>query len=74
LFVVTVQTIMLLDKAIATRAENILTYDLRLPTWPFFLIAWLGDVSAVILIAVRTFRLIFSPELMARDQVKEPTE
>jgi TRAP-type C4-dicarboxylate transport system permease small subunit len=74
LFVVTVQTIMLLDKVIATRAENILTYDLRLPTWPFFLIAWLGDVSAVILIAVRTFRLIFYPELMDRDQVREPTE
>ena len=39
-----------------------LTFDLRLPTWPFFLVAWLGDVSAVLLIAVRTYRLIFQPE------------
>ena len=41
-----------------------LTFDLRLPTWPFFLVAWLGDVSAVLLIAVRTYRLIFQPESM----------
>jgi TRAP-type transport system small permease protein len=62
LFVVAVQTVMLFDKVTATRAQNILTYDLHLPTWPFFLIAWLGDVSAVLLIAVRTFRLIVAPE------------
>src|SRR5215213_2539060 len=36
LFVVTVQTIMLLDKVVTTRADNVLTYDLHLPTWPFF--------------------------------------
>ena len=39
-----------------------LTFDLRLPTWPFFAVAWLGDVAAVLLIAVRTYRLIFHPE------------
>jgi TRAP-type transport system small permease protein len=74
LFVVTVQTVMLFDKVAATRAEHILTYDLHLPTWPFFLIAWLGDVSAVILIAVRTFRLIFRPELVERGHSQEPVE
>ena len=26
--------------------------------------AWLGDVSAVALIAIRTYRLIFQPELI----------
>jgi hypothetical protein len=40
----------------------VLTYDLGLPTWPFFAIAWIGDVSAVVLIAIRTYRLIFHPE------------
>jgi TRAP-type C4-dicarboxylate transport system permease small subunit len=65
LFVVTTQTIMLLDKVVTTRADHVLTYDLNLPVWPFFLVAWLGDVSAVLLIAVRTFRLIFRPEAMA---------
>src|SRR5437660_4379272 len=44
LFVVTVQTYTLLDKVIATRNDNILTVDLNLPTWPFFAVAWAGDV------------------------------
>jgi TRAP-type transport system small permease protein len=62
LFVVTVQTYTLLDKVIATRDDNILTVDLHLPTWPFFAVAWAGDVSAVLLIAIRTWRLVFHPE------------
>ena len=64
LFVVTVQTYTLFDKVMTTRTDNVLTFDLRLPTWPFFLIAWLGDVSAVLLIAVRTYRLVFHPDYM----------
>ena len=66
LFVVTVQTAMLFDKVTTTRADNVLTYDLNLPTWPFFAVAWVGDVSAVILITVRTYRLIFYPDLITR--------
>ena len=62
LFVVTVQTTMLFDKVRLTYQEHILTFDLNLPTWPFAAVAWLGDVSAVLLIAVRTYRLIFHPE------------
>ena len=64
LFVVTVQTYTLFDKVRGTYADHVLTFDLRLPVWPFFLVAWLGDVSAVLLIAVRTYRLIFHPELL----------
>jgi TRAP-type C4-dicarboxylate transport system permease small subunit len=64
LFVVTVQTYTLFDKVTSTYSDHVLTFDLRLPTWPFFLVAWIGDVSAVLLIAVRTYRLIFRPELM----------
>jgi TRAP-type C4-dicarboxylate transport system permease small subunit len=70
LCVVTTQTIMLLDKVVTTRADHVLTYDLNLPVWPFFLVAWLGDVSAVLLIAVRTFRLIFRPEALAPAPLK----
>jgi TRAP-type C4-dicarboxylate transport system permease small subunit len=70
LFVVTVQTYTLFDKVVTTRADHVLTFDLRLPTWPFFMVAWLGDVSAVILIAIRTYRLIFQPELMAAPTIK----
>jgi TRAP-type C4-dicarboxylate transport system permease small subunit len=70
LVVVTTQTAMLFDKVRTTMADNVLTYDLHLPTWPFFAVAWAGDVSAVLLIAVRTFRLIFHPE----DVVDAPRE
>ncbi len=64
LFVVTVQTSMLFDKVRLTYQDHILTFDLNIPTWPFAAVAWLGDVSAVLLIAVRTYRLIFNPEDM----------
>ena len=74
LVVVSVQTWTLFDKVVTTRADNVLTFDLRLPTWPFFLVAWLGDVSAVLLIAVRTYRLIFQPELMGGQYQIKPVE
>lgn len=64
LFVVAVQTAMLFDKVRGTYVDNVLTYDMNIPTWPFYAVAWLGDVSAVVLIAIRTYRLIFHPELL----------
>jgi TRAP-type C4-dicarboxylate transport system permease small subunit len=68
LFVVSVQTYTLIDKVVGTYNDNVLTFDLRLPTWPWFAMAWAGDVSAVLLIAIRTYRLIFYPEVMVRDE------
>ena len=64
LFVVSVQTYTLFDKVSTTWSANVQTFDMRIPVWPFFAIAWIGDVAAVLLIAVRTYRLIFHPELM----------
>ncbi len=74
LFVVTVQTYTLFDKVMGTYADNVSTFDLRLPVWPFFLVAWIGDVSAVLLIAVRTYRLIFRPELLGGQYQIKPVE
>jgi TRAP-type C4-dicarboxylate transport system permease small subunit len=74
LFVVTVQTYTLFDKVVATRADHVLTFDLRLPTWPFFLVAWLGDVSAVLLIAIRTWRLIFQADEFGGQYQIKPVE
>jgi TRAP-type transport system small permease protein len=74
LFVVTVQTATLFDKVVGTYHDHVLTFDLRLPTWPFFAVAWAGDVSAVLLIAIRTYRLIFHPELMRGGYQIKPTE
>ena len=70
LFVVVVQTYTLFDKVVSTYRDNVLTFDVRLPTWPFFLVAWVGDVSAVLLIAIRTYRLIFHPEEMHDPKIK----
>src|SRR4051794_31674586 len=70
LFVVTVQTWTLFDKVRGTYNDNVLTFDLHMPAWPFFAIAWIGDVSAVLLIAIRTYRLIFHPDLMHDPKLK----
>jgi TRAP-type C4-dicarboxylate transport system permease small subunit len=64
LFVVTVQTWTLFDKVRGTYNDNVTTFDMHMPTWPFFAVAWAGDVSAVLLIAIRTWRLVFHPEEM----------
>ena len=64
LFVVAIQTATLFDKVRGTYVDHVLTYDMNIPVWPFYAVAWLGDVSAVVLIAIRTWRLIFSPELL----------
>jgi TRAP-type C4-dicarboxylate transport system permease small subunit len=64
LFVVTVQTAMLFDKVRLTYIDHVLTYDMNIPTWPFYAVAWIGDVCAVLLIAIRTWRLVFKPEAL----------
>ena len=70
LFVVTVQTWTLFDKVRGTYNDNVLTFDMHMPQWPFFAVAWIGDVSAVLLIAIRTYRLIFHPEEMHDPKLK----
>jgi len=74
LFVVTVQTITLFDKVTTTYTDNVLTFDLRLPNWPFFAVAWLGDAAAVLLIAVRTYRLVFQPEAITEEAPTKSAE
>jgi TRAP-type C4-dicarboxylate transport system permease small subunit len=71
LFVVTVQTVMLFDKVRATYTDHEQTFDLNLPTWPLAAVAWAGDACAVVLIAIRTWRLIFHPELLHDEAVEE---
>jgi len=67
LSVVLVHSYTLYDKTFSTRAANLETFELRWPVWPFYFVAWIGDLSAVLLIAVRTYRLVFQPELIERD-------
>ncbi len=70
LFVVTAQTYTLFDKVRGTYNDNVLTFDMHMPTWPFFAVAWAGDGAAVLLIAIRTYRLIFHPEEMHDPKIK----
>jgi TRAP-type C4-dicarboxylate transport system permease small subunit len=74
LFIVCVHTWTLYDKVVATRTDHILTFDLRLPAWPFFAVAWIGDAAAVVLIGVRTYRLLFHPERLAKPPQVQPVE
>jgi TRAP-type C4-dicarboxylate transport system permease small subunit len=73
LFVVIVQTAMLFDKVRLTYVDNVQTYDLNISTWPFYAVAWAGDVCAVILIAIRTWRLVFHPEALHDEHFEKKT-
>jgi len=71
LLVVAVQTAMLFDKVRGTFFDHVLTSDLNIPMWPFYAIAWVGDVAAVILIAVRTWRLVLNPRALVEEHYEE---
>jgi TRAP-type C4-dicarboxylate transport system permease small subunit len=73
LFVIAVHTLTLVDKVRTTYSDHVETFDLHMPVWPFFLVAWLGDFAAVLLIAVRTYRLVFHPEMLTEFR-KQPVE
>src|SRR5258708_823730 len=70
LFVVTVQTWTLFDKVRGTYNDHVTTFDMHMPTWPFFAVAWAGDVSAVVLIAIPSYPPIFFPLLTHHPQIQ----
>lgn len=65
LVAMTAFTWMFTIKVLSTRADNVGTFDLRQPVWIYYLIAWIGLASAVLLLVVRTTRLILRPEKLA---------
>jgi TRAP-type C4-dicarboxylate transport system permease small subunit len=58
-------TWMFAEKVLNTRADNVGTFDLRQPVWIYYFIAWIGLASAILLLVLRTVRLIFTPEKLA---------
>jgi TRAP-type transport system small permease protein len=54
-----VLTYMVAYKVLDTYTADIRTFDMRTPTWPFFLAAWIGLAAAILLLFVRTIALIF---------------
>ena len=65
LIALTTFTWMFATKVINTRADNVETFDLREPVWIYYLIAWIGLASAVVLLVLRTVRLLLWPETVA---------
>ena len=59
-------TWMFAGKVIDIRAANIGTYDLREPLWPYYFVAWIGLAAAVLLLMLRTVRLVFWPQKLVR--------
>jgi TRAP-type C4-dicarboxylate transport system permease small subunit len=49
-------------KVIGTRADNVATFDLREPVWIYYFIAWIGLASAIVLLILRTLRLMLRSE------------
>jgi TRAP-type C4-dicarboxylate transport system permease small subunit len=55
-------TWMFAEKVLGTRADNVGTFDLRQPVWIYYFVAWIGLAAAVVLLVVRTTRLVFWPD------------
>jgi TRAP-type C4-dicarboxylate transport system permease small subunit len=53
-----VLTWMVGGKVISTYFDNVQTFDLNLPVWKFYLVAWIGIATSIVLLIVRTTRLI----------------
>jgi TRAP-type C4-dicarboxylate transport system permease small subunit len=62
-------TWMFAEKVIGVRADHLGTFDLRQPVWIYYFVAWIGLAAAVLLLVLRTMRLVFAPERLgvARD-------
>lgn len=52
-------TWMTASKVLSTYNDNIQTFDLRLPVWIFHFAAWVGLAAAIVLLTIRTARLLF---------------
>lgn len=58
-------TVMMATKVWNNWLDNEQTYDLRLPIWPYYLLAWLGLAASIVLLIARTVRLMFWPQRLA---------
>ncbi len=58
-------TWMFAEKVIDIRPAGTGTFDLRQPVWPYYFIAWIGLASAVLLLVLRTVRLVIAPDKLA---------
>ena len=64
-------TWMFAEKVIGTRADHVGTFDLRQPVWIYYFVAWIGLAAAILLLVLRTVRLVIAPEKFALAHEKQ---
>lgn len=67
-------TWMFAEKVLGTRADHVGTFDLRQPVWIYYFIAWIGLAAAVLLLVLRTVRLVFWPDKLVRTHGAQTVE
>jgi TRAP-type C4-dicarboxylate transport system permease small subunit len=50
------------DKVLGTYRDNLLTFDLHLPVWIFYAVAWAGLALCIPLLLLRLWRQLMRPE------------
>jgi TRAP-type transport system small permease protein len=50
------------DKVLSTYRDNVLTFDLHLPVWIFYAVAWAGLALCIPLLLARLWRQLMRPE------------
>lgn len=50
------------DKVLSTYRDNVLTFDLHLPVWIFYAVAWAGLALCIPLLLLRLWRQLMRPE------------
>jgi TRAP-type transport system small permease protein len=61
-------TYMIAYKVFDTYTADIRTFDMRTPTWPFFLLAWIGLAAAILLLVIRTIAIAFGARIGVPDR------
>jgi len=67
-------TWMFAEKVLDTRADNVGTFDLRQPVWIYYFIAWIGLASAVLLLILRSVRLLIAPDKLGAKREPQGVE
>jgi TRAP-type C4-dicarboxylate transport system permease small subunit len=62
------------NKVLSTYADNLQTFDLRLPVWTFYCLAWIGLAAAIGLLAIRTGRMLLGGAARADAPQARPLE
>ena len=50
------------DKVLSTYRDNVLTFDVHLPVWIFYTVAWVGVAFCVPLLLLRLWRHVLRPD------------